>query len=389
VGGTYAMENTDSMAIVATKDGGLIPCPGGPRRLPDGREAVRALSWAQVGQISERFAALNPYDRSAVPGSILKIEDDNFDPRTGQQRQLYCLAISAKRYALFTRDRKRIPSLVKWSEHGLGHLLNPTDPDSDDRDWIAQAWLNIVRRALELPTRRLPFEDRPAIGRTTVSSPAVMRPLRDLNRGKAYRDQIKPFNFLLTCHVRAFGHPVGADPERFHLIAPYESDPRRWSRMEWIDQYSGVTHRIKTKGHHGGRGVARVKTYGDLLQEYVCHPESKCADANGETCDRETVGLLQRRHVRVETVRYIGKESNRLEDVDAGLLHAADSVYTEYVDPRREEWRQAAKVLSLKQWERATGRSRRTLIDARRGRRRPHRKQRAMLVAVARKLGLL
>ncbi len=30
LGGTYAMEDTDSMAIVATKEGGLIPCPGGP-----------------------------------------------------------------------------------------------------------------------------------------------------------------------------------------------------------------------------------------------------------------------------------------------------------------------------------------------------------------------
>ena len=51
-----------------------------------------------------RFAALNPYDRSAIPGSVLKIEDDNFDPKTGLQRQLWCLAISAKRYTLFVRD---------------------------------------------------------------------------------------------------------------------------------------------------------------------------------------------------------------------------------------------------------------------------------------------
>ena len=29
-GGTYAMEDTDSMAIVATEDGGLVPCRGEP-----------------------------------------------------------------------------------------------------------------------------------------------------------------------------------------------------------------------------------------------------------------------------------------------------------------------------------------------------------------------
>jgi len=51
---------------------------------------------------------------------------------------------------------------------------------------------------------------------------------RNPHEGKPYCDQIKPFNFLLTCHVNPLGHPIGAEPERFHLIAPYESDPRKW-----------------------------------------------------------------------------------------------------------------------------------------------------------------
>src|SRR3984885_5452150 len=45
-GGTYAMEDTDSMAIVATERGGLIPCPGGSY-LKDGLPAIKALSWKQ------------------------------------------------------------------------------------------------------------------------------------------------------------------------------------------------------------------------------------------------------------------------------------------------------------------------------------------------------
>jgi hypothetical protein len=48
LGGTYAMEDTDSMAIVATKRGGLTPCAGGSLRMRDGREAIRALSWTEV-----------------------------------------------------------------------------------------------------------------------------------------------------------------------------------------------------------------------------------------------------------------------------------------------------------------------------------------------------
>jgi len=79
LGGTHVMTDTDSMAIVAMEEGGSIQCPGGNERLPDGREAVRALSWAEVDQIVARFEALNPYDRAAVPGSILKVERENFD----------------------------------------------------------------------------------------------------------------------------------------------------------------------------------------------------------------------------------------------------------------------------------------------------------------------
>jgi len=240
---------------VASEAGGLVACPGGSLRLPDGREAIKALTWADVADIVEQFSSLNPYDREVVPGSVLKIEDDNFDPETRRQRQLYCYAISSKRYALFVLDSKGTPTLTKWSEHGLGHLCNPTDLDSDDRRWIPQVWLNIVRRALKLRTRQLSFEYSPAIGRVTISSPAVIRPLAALNDGKTYGKQLKPFNFLLTCHVRVFGHPSDVDPERFHLIAPYESDPERWTDIEWIDQYSGKPYRITTEGHHGGRGV--------------------------------------------------------------------------------------------------------------------------------------
>jgi len=53
---------------------------------------------------------------------------------------------------------------------------------------------------------------------------------------------------------------------------------------------------------------------------------------------------LQRRHVYIDFVRYIGKESNHLEDVDAGLIHSEDSVYTEYCDKRRDEWTAVASA---------------------------------------------
>lgn len=147
IGGTYAMEDTDSMAIVATEKGGFVDCVGGPYHTGNGKTAVKTLTWKQVDEISTCFAALNPYDPEIIPGSVLKIEDDNFDPSTKNQRQLYCYAISAKRYTLFLLDEKDSPLLLKagvnndtdrWSQHGFGHLLNPTNLDEVDRKWIGQ-----------------------------------------------------------------------------------------------------------------------------------------------------------------------------------------------------------------------------------------------------------
>jgi hypothetical protein len=403
-GGTYAMEDTDSMAIVASKSGGLVPCPGGRYRLDDGREAVKAMSWADVQLISDAFRTLNPYNPAVVSSSVLEIEKDNFDLDTGKQRQLWCVAISAKRYVLFLKDSRGQPILLReevnngddrWSEHGLGHLVNPTDPESEDREWIAQVWLNIASRTLGLPTRDFGFERRPAVGRIAVTSPPLLRPFTALNEGKGYSEQVKPFNFLSTCHVRRFGHPDRMRPERFQLIAPYEPNPRRWLKMLWIDRYSGRTFAITTKGHYGGPAIARVQTYGEVIQSYEHHPEAKFAGAKGQPCGRETVGLLRRRHVRIGLLTNIGKESNSLEEVQAGIEHEESDVYTEYRDPRRSRWNTivlpAVKKAPLVTLERmCKGRlSRRALIDIRAGRSTPHRRNQQLLEDLVRRLGIL
>ena len=132
------------MAIVATPGGGLCPCPGGPLRTEQGEPALRALSFEDVDRIVQRFAALNPYKPELLSGSILELEQWNFDPETGERRQLFCYAISAKRYALYNLGPDGRPILRKWSEHGLGHLRNPIDPDADDRDLARHVWQEIL-----------------------------------------------------------------------------------------------------------------------------------------------------------------------------------------------------------------------------------------------------
>lgn len=47
-GGSYAFCDTDSMAFVSRRRGGLVPCPGGSNHTWSGLDAVRALTWDQV-----------------------------------------------------------------------------------------------------------------------------------------------------------------------------------------------------------------------------------------------------------------------------------------------------------------------------------------------------
>ena len=107
--------------------------------------------------------------------------------------------------------------------------------------------------------------------------------------------------------------------------------------------------------------------------------------------ERDTRGLLQRRHVQIDRIRFIGKESNELEEVEAGLLQSDQDAYTEYADPSRDEWetkiRPALKAVSLSVLCRETGLSRRMLINARTGKSRPHSHNRKRLFEVLRAIG--
>jgi hypothetical protein len=85
--------------------------------------------------------------------------------------------------------------------------------------------------------------------------------------------------------------------------------------------------------------------------------------------------------------------SPSMKRLSPGAARTSDGVYTEYEDPRRSFWNTAVipalHKISLKTWQRETGKSSAILIDARRGRRHPHARNKALLIAVARKCGVL
>ena len=73
---------------------------------------------------------------------------------------------------------------------------------------------------MNLKVRPMTWTNRPAMTRVSPSSPAIWRLFAKVNAGEPYTKQVKPFNFVLSAHLTPDGHPNGANPEHFHLIAP-------------------------------------------------------------------------------------------------------------------------------------------------------------------------
>ena len=372
LGGTWAMADTDSMAIVATPDGGLIPCPGGPYLL-EGQRAVRALPYAQVEQIRERFARLNPFDQTAIPGSILKVELD-----------ATCYAIAAKRYALYRLDQHGQPRLVAPTEHapcrhGLGHLLNPIDPDADPEgaDWITQLWEHELARAIgSSPGAQDPaWYSQSALGRINATSPGLLRAFDTLNAAKPYANQVKPFNFLIF--APGAQPPANQNPHRFRLVAPYGTAKER-RRVTWVNLHDPPnTYKLSTDPTRPGTAITNSHSLNAL--RYFSHPEAKSADQDLNTCTRSTEGLLQRRPVIVRSITHIGKESNKLDQRETGELTAdeTEDLLLEYRDPTVDNWRNEVlpllRQLPPKEVAVVTGLSERRLRDTYAGRSTPHR----------------
>ena len=75
-------------------------------------------------------------------------------------------------------------------------------------------------------------------------------------------------------------------------------------------------------------------TLDDILTKYVIHNDNKL--------DYDKEGIAHRKHIKAERIRYIGKESNNIEE--ASVLGIDDDSYLEYENVENfKQW-----ILSLK-----------------------------------------
>lgn len=242
VGGGHAWADTDALAIVSSRNGGSL------RQVP-GCKKTRALSWAEVQGIVDRFRSLNPYDPNAVPGSILNLVDENFIDCDSEKprRQLLGYSISAKRYVLYERINTQI-TIVDPKAHGLGYLYPPVDSPKgwdDEHDapkWISDFWECLLRMALRLTRNDLSWLQRPQMMRMAVTTQNV---LNSLHGWEGFR----PYNFFLLPIMAPGGYPANVDPDTFTLVAPFESNQKRWIQSECInigDPHDKTTYRLTT-----------------------------------------------------------------------------------------------------------------------------------------------
>ena len=215
----------------------------------------------------------------------------------------------------------------------MGSLLNPIDPDDEDRDWIRELWRFELARALGGNLSAPGWLERPAVGRITISKPTTREPFQELNAGKPFAEQIKPFNFLLTCQVASFGHPADVDPEHFQLIAPWEPDRADgWSSsgstsIQTRARPTGSTPKLHSAWRASPKSLATATfsaSTASIRSQRACHRMGNRLAGMQTGCWRDAL-------CRGRRIIHIGKESNELEDIQAGTVHDPDEVLNEHV----------------------------------------------------------
>jgi hypothetical protein len=315
----WAFCDTDSMALAQ----------------PVGMDDAEFLDRAR--RVRGWFTPLNPYKQQ---GPIFKIEDANYRLDRGnlsdELEPLFCFCVSPKRYDLFNIDARGRPVLRKASGHGLGHLRAPYDENEAPksipkpviplheigvRRWEYDFWHRIVEAAMvghpgQVKLDDLPGFDKPAMSRYAATTPELLRWFKKYNRGRAYRDQVRPFGFIC-----AFQATTDLN-DGLIAAASDEAEPRkqrRTRRQSMLDAPRVVSPFDTDPAHAAERAfdrntgkpipVDKLLTYRQVLAQYHLHPDPKFAGA-----DYLDSGVTERRHIEASGIQYIGKEANRWEE---------------------------------------------------------------------------
>jgi hypothetical protein len=359
--GSWGLADTDSFAIVATREGGWFPCPGGHWwRVEDGTRTIHALSWDEVQEVTELVNALNPFSHDLLP-QLLDCEDVNFeDGDRSKQRQLYYFGVGAKRYTFLTRSGEptapvawqEIREVVSPSKFAIGTYADPAAVKGEER-WSRsadEAWWWILGRELGARPDTPSWFGHPAVHEYNVASPRLLSTFGQANKGLPYARSIKPFSFLLTAELSP------DDQERLgdlRLAAPFRMLPKEWAEMPWRNTkegpHQGAVYRLVPEDTAPTSLTAidvHCRSYRQIVSASSRARESKADEALGQPSDRDSIGLLIPPIVDVACVSHAGKDMNDLDEVEAGV-RSPDETLLAYPAGERTAEREAVATLGI------------------------------------------
>jgi hypothetical protein len=370
LGGVVAAMDTDAAAVAATRRGGLVPCPGGDQRLPDGTEAIYTLSFAQVRRIFGEEAWSNPIGRQSAWG----------EKYATLHQEAFLFGICNKRTAIYRRGPDGEVVLLHASEILLGgRYMSPTGSEergsSGARLWVEEAWRYFID-----PARH----SRPA----WWSTPAV--------RGVAIRSPEALARYGTALGITAFGTLCQAELAPGHQwalsgpVCAYSTDPAAW--RHWRDPKTArptmpITEEELALGKAGDGPI--IATLGALLDRWFAATDPRYEPRSTPEEGCLPVGLLRARPITSlqALTELIGKESTVWGEAFAGDIDPDDpdwlSSFGTIADPWTDIVLPALGRLDPEEIAHHAKRHERQLRDILAGRADPHPEARQSLIELA------
>ncbi len=251
--------------------------------------------------IQSFFKPLCPYNPKV---EMFKVEDTEIsihDPETNKDRaekisleNVMFYGISTKRFCLYRYNENNKLEILKPSDHGLGQYLGLNGKKLDEH----LVWDSILRKDYSC------FSEMKAVSQLTITKPSILKYFKNLNNNKPISKQIKPFNFIT----------IGNEVNGIIRTLPFTKDLNGIQFREFVDYRTGKSSKELQLSSNN-----YWKSLDDVLTEYIKHNNNKF---------NYIEGIAHRKHIVANRIRYIGKESNNIDEVN--VFGIDDDTYLEY-----------------------------------------------------------
>jgi len=265
-----------------------------------------------VDQIKVFFKQLNPYSADVEMFKVEKTKEGKL------LHDVWFYGISSKRYCLYEKDKDNI-NILKYSSSAIGNIV------SMPKGWEIEWWTNILlyhEGKITKDNIKNIYKNSVVASKLAITSPLILRRFtRVEDRG------IKPFNFVIVGMGYRRDDNSG---EPVVPMIPYTKNHKTIQYTPFMDYKTGKEYTNNTQFYW--------KPLSEMFFDYINHKEEKYDGDNG---------VLRRKHVIIDNIEYIGKESNNLEETE--ITGVSDNDIVIYDNKTEQKITDIIKNLTLKQ----------------------------------------